>query len=120
MLEATVASVILVVGLVGLASLFSPSLTSLEYTRQDLIAKQKAREALESVYSARNDGTIGFAGIQNVSNGGIFVDGFQSLYPAGHERDRRFEHTDDDSRSPDFAGAGWDCRHRRTTRSFRW
>jgi hypothetical protein len=83
MLEATVASVILVVGLVGLASLFSQSLTSLEYTRQDLIAKQKAREALESVYSARNDGTIGFAGIQNVSNGGIFVDGFQSLYLPG-------------------------------------
>jgi hypothetical protein len=83
MLEATVASVILVVGLVGLASLFSQSLTSLEYTRQDLIAKQKAREALESVYSARNDGTIGFAGIQNVSSGGIFVDGFQSLFLPG-------------------------------------
>src|ERR1700761_6539574 len=70
MLEATVASVILVVGLVGLASLFSQSLTSLEYTRQDLIAKQKAREALESVYSARNDGTIGFAGIQKGCNAG--------------------------------------------------
>src|SRR5262245_460628 len=80
MLEATVASVILVVGLVGLAGLFSQSLTFLQYTREDLIAKQKAREALESVYSARNDGTIGFTGIQNVSNGGIFVDGFQSLY----------------------------------------
>ncbi|HEX3117957.1 MAG TPA: hypothetical protein VHP80_02610 [Candidatus Acidoferrum sp.] len=83
MLEATVASVILVVGLVGLAGLFSQSLNSLQYTREDLIAKQKAREALESVYSARNDGTIGFTGIQNVSNGGIFVDGFQSLFLPG-------------------------------------
>jgi hypothetical protein len=83
MLEATVASVILVVGLVGLAGLFSQSLTFLQYTREDLIAKQKAREALESVYSARNDATIGFAGIQNVSNGGVFIDGFNPLFLAG-------------------------------------
>jgi hypothetical protein len=83
MLEATVASVILVVGLVGLAGLFSQSLTFLQYTREDLIAKQKARETLESVYSARNDATIGFAGIQNVSNGGVFIDGFNPLFLAG-------------------------------------
>src|SRR6202042_1122350 len=83
MLEATVAAVILVIGLVGLAGLFSQSLTFLQYTREDLIAKQKAREALESVYSARNDSTIGFAGIQNVSNGGIFIDGFNPLFLAG-------------------------------------
>lgn len=83
MLEATVAAVILVIGLVGLAGLFSQSLTFLQYTREDLIAKQKAREALESVYSARNDATIGFAKIQNVSNGGIFVDGFIPLFLAG-------------------------------------
>jgi hypothetical protein len=83
MLEATVAAVILVVGLVGLAGLFSQSLTFLQYTREDLIAKQKAREALESVYSARNDATIGFAKIQNVSNGGIFIDGFTPLFLAG-------------------------------------
>ncbi len=83
MLEATVAAVILVIGLVGLAGLFSQSLTFLQYTREDLIAKQKAREALESVYSARNDATIGFAKIQNVSNGGIFVDGFSPMFLAG-------------------------------------
>jgi hypothetical protein len=83
MLEATVASVILVVGLVGLAGLFSQSLTFLQYTREDLIAKQKAREALESVYSARNDATIGFAKIQNVANGGIFIDGFSPMFLAG-------------------------------------
>jgi hypothetical protein len=83
MLEATIASVILVVGLVGLAGLFSQSLTFLQYTREDLIAKQKARETLESVYSARNDATIGFAGIQNVSNGGVFIDGFNPLFLAG-------------------------------------
>jgi hypothetical protein len=83
MLEATIAAVILVIGLVGLAGLFSQSLVFLQYTREDLIAKQKAREALESVYSARNDATIGFAKIQNASSGGIFIDGFTPMFLAG-------------------------------------
>jgi type II secretory pathway pseudopilin PulG len=83
LIEAMVAGVILIVGLSALAGLFAQSLTSLQYTREDLIAKQKAREALEAVYSARNDGTIGFAGIQNTTNGGIFLPGFQPLFLAG-------------------------------------
>jgi hypothetical protein len=83
LLEAVIAAVILVVGLVALAGLFAQSLTFLQFTREDLIAKQKARESLESVYSARNDATIGFSGIQNVSNGGVFLDGFQPLFLAG-------------------------------------
>jgi hypothetical protein len=83
MIEAVISAVVLVIGLVALAGLFSQSLSSLQYTREDLIAKQKARESLEAVYSARNDATIGFAGIQNVSSGGIFLDGFQPLFLAG-------------------------------------
>src|ERR1700704_2234771 len=79
LLEAVIAAVILVVGLVSLAGLFGQSLTFLQYTREDLIAKQKAREALEAVYSARNDATVGFAGIQNIAFGGIFLNGFQPL-----------------------------------------
>jgi type II secretory pathway pseudopilin PulG len=85
LIEAMLASVILVVGLAGLAGLFGQSLTFLVYTREDLIAKQKAREALESVYSARNDASVGFAGIQNINgnNGGIFLNGFQPMFLAG-------------------------------------
>jgi type II secretory pathway pseudopilin PulG len=83
LIEAMISAVILIVGLAALAGLFAQSLTFLQYTREDLIAKQKAREALEAVYSARNDGTIGFAGIQNTNNGGIFLGGFQPLFLAG-------------------------------------
>jgi hypothetical protein len=84
LIEAMMASVILIVGLAALAGLFAQSLTFLQYTREDLIAKQKAREALEAVYSARNDGTIGFAGIQNTNfRGGIFLGGFQPLFLPG-------------------------------------
>ena len=84
LIEAMISAVILIVGLAALAGLFAQSLTFLQYTREDLIAKQKAREALEAVYSARNDGTIGFVGIQNTNNrGGIFLGGFQPLFLPG-------------------------------------
>jgi hypothetical protein len=83
LIEAMIAGIILIVGLAALAGLFAHSLTHLQYTREDLIAKQKAREALEAVYTARNDSTIGFAGIQNANNGGIFLNGFQPLFLAG-------------------------------------
>jgi type II secretory pathway pseudopilin PulG len=83
LIEAMVAGIILIVGLAALAGLFAQSLNNLQYTREDLIAKQKAREALEAVYTARNDSTIGFAGIQNVNNGGIFLSGFQPLFLPG-------------------------------------
>jgi len=83
LIEAMISSVILIVGLAALAGLFAQSLTFLQYTREDLIAKQKAREALEAVYTARNDGTIGWAGIQNTNKGGIFLGGFQPLFLPG-------------------------------------
>jgi Prokaryotic N-terminal methylation motif len=83
LIEAMIAAGILVVGLAGIAALFAQAIQFLQYTREDLIAKQKAREALESVYSARNDSTIGFAGIQNIAYGGIFLNGFQPLFLPG-------------------------------------
>ncbi len=83
LIEAAIAAVILVIGLAALAGLFGQSLTFLVYTREDLIAKQKAREALESIYSARNDASVGFVGIQNTNNGGIFLNGFQPMFLAG-------------------------------------
>ena len=83
LIEAMISAIILIVGMAALAGLFAQSLTFLQYTREDLVAKQKAREALEAVYSARNDGTIGFAGIQNTNRGGIFLGGFQPLFLPG-------------------------------------
>jgi prepilin-type N-terminal cleavage/methylation domain-containing protein len=83
LIEVMFAVVILAVGLVALLAVFSQAISVTRYSREDQIAKQKAREALESVYSARNDASISFADIQNVSAGGIFKEGFQSLYLPG-------------------------------------
>ena len=77
------ATIILAIGLTALAGLFAESLRFLQYTREDLVAKQKAIAALEGVHSARNDASVGFASLQNKANGGIFNDGFQPLFVPG-------------------------------------
>lgn len=83
LLEVAIASVILVVGLVGILGLFASSLGRMASAQEELIARQKAREALESIYAARNSSQITFDQINNVLNGGIFLDGFQPLYRPG-------------------------------------
>jgi prepilin-type N-terminal cleavage/methylation domain-containing protein len=83
LIEVMFAVVILSVGLMALLAVFAQAVSAARYSREDLVAKQKAREALESVYAARNDTAIAFSDIQNVSNSGIFNDGFQPLYLPG-------------------------------------
>jgi len=83
LIEVMIAVVVLVVGLTALMALFAKSLSAVQASQDGQIARQKAREALESIYAARNDGTISFDQIQNVSAGGIFTDGFNPMYLAG-------------------------------------
>ncbi len=83
LVEAVFAIMILSVGLIGLVALFGQAIAAVQYSSEDQIAKQKARESLEGVYSARNDTSITWAQIQNVSSGGIFKDGFQPLFLPG-------------------------------------
>ena len=83
LIEVMFAIVILGIGLMALLAVFAQAVKATSYAQEDQIAKQKAREALESVYSARNDTSITFDQIKNLSNGGIFKDGFVGLYQAG-------------------------------------
>jgi prepilin-type N-terminal cleavage/methylation domain-containing protein len=83
LIEVMIAIVILVVGLTALMALFAKSLSAVQSSQDGQIARQKAREALESIYAARNDGTLSFDQIQNVSGGGIFTDGFNPMYLPG-------------------------------------
>lgn len=83
LIEVMIAIVVLGVGLLSLMALFGKALEAVRSSDQDQIAKQKARESLESIYTARNDTSISFNQIQNVSAGGIFKDGFNNLYLPG-------------------------------------
>jgi type II secretory pathway pseudopilin PulG len=85
LVEVLIAMVILMIGLLALLGLFTQAVSSVQYAQEDLIAKQKAREILESIYAARNDSAFSFdctgapLCLQNVSNGGPFADGMQPM-----------------------------------------
>lgn len=87
-LEALVAVSVLAVGLLGLAGVLAAGLTRLGGAPGDLIARQKAAEAIESVYAARDTRKITWAEVRNVrgasgSDGGIFLDGAQAVRDPG-------------------------------------
>jgi hypothetical protein len=83
MIEFMIASAVLLIGLVGVLALFAHTMISLSFAEQNVIAKQKTREAMESIFTARNTAQVSFAQIQNVSTGGIFLNGFQPLRVPG-------------------------------------
>jgi hypothetical protein len=49
------------------------------------MATQKAAEAVESVFSARDSHTFTWAQLRNKSKGGIFVDGAEDLKTGGND-----------------------------------
>ena len=92
-----VAAVVLATGLLSVLSLFAYSLGNLQLSQEDLIARAKAKEGLESVFSARDSSLITFDQINNKATGGIFLDDFALIYdPPGADG---IANTDDDSNS---------------------
>lgn len=85
LIEALIALLILAVGLLGLAQAFYLGMRHMSTSSANLIAREKAREAVESVHTARDTRTIRWAQIKNVSNGGVFLDGAQTLRNAGDD-----------------------------------
>jgi hypothetical protein len=74
---------ILSFALLSLAQAFYLGMQHMATSSANLIAREKAREAVESVHTARDTRTITWAQIRNVSNGGVFLNGARPLYAAG-------------------------------------
>ena len=83
LVEAMIAVIILGGGLLALASGFSQGMILMSTSHNHQIAKEKASEAVESVFTSRDTRTITWAQIRNAGNGGIFLDGPQSLRAPG-------------------------------------
>ena len=75
------------VGALGTAAVFTQGMERTKSSPGDLIATQKAQEAIESVFAARDSHTVTWAQLRNVigtgSDGGIFLDGAQSIKDPG-------------------------------------
>lgn len=108
LIEAVIAMFILVVGLLGLAQVFLLGMGHMSTSSSHLVAREKAREAIESVHTARDTHTVTWAQIRNVSapatgvcptgttaaGGGIFSNGEVEMRKAGADN---LVNTSDDS-----------------------
>src|ERR1700730_2454770 len=88
LIETIMALGVLTVGLMGAASVITMGMSRVSSSPSDLIATQKAAEAIESVFSARDSHVLVWAQIRNVNgssgaDGGVFIDGAQRLTMVG-------------------------------------
>jgi len=83
LIETLVSLGVLTVGAVGMAAVFAQGLQSAVSSPDELIATQKAAEAIESVYAARDSHTITWAQLRNVSDMGIFLNSATPMNMAG-------------------------------------
>jgi len=85
LIETMIAIVILMIGVLTLVAAFGTAVASTQNAQENLIARQKALEAVESIFTARNTQQITFARIGNTPNGGIFTSGPTPLWSAGND-----------------------------------
>jgi prepilin-type N-terminal cleavage/methylation domain-containing protein len=98
LIEVVAALSILLVGLLGLAQVFYFGLSIASTSSTQLIAREKAREAIESIHTARDTRIITWDQIRNAgapncaafpgttgNGGGQFMTGIQSLEAAGDD-----------------------------------
>ena len=86
LIEVLISAVILVTGLVSLAYAMGLALGTIDTAQMDSIARQKARQAMEDVFTARDTNTITFSQICNQPGAGctfLPATTWQPLYTAG-------------------------------------
>jgi type IV pilus modification protein PilV len=103
-LEVLIALTVLTFGVLSLVSIFTQGLRASYQTQIQYIAQQKAQEALETIFTARDTKILSWAQIANVSQGGVFKDGPQQLCNSGP--DGLFGTEDDLTSQPDVITIG--------------
>jgi hypothetical protein len=83
LVETLISTGVLTVGALGMAAVFAQGLHSTATSPNELLATQKAAEAIESVFSARDARTLTWAQVRNVADSGIFLDGPRDMNLAG-------------------------------------
>ncbi len=86
LLEVLISMFVLTVGLVSLLGVFATAMAATQTAQQDMIAKQLAQQAMETIFTARETQNITWDQIQNVAGAGtpgIFVTGLQPMHQAG-------------------------------------
>jgi prepilin-type N-terminal cleavage/methylation domain-containing protein len=84
LIEVLAAITILAVGLLPLAAVFASAVQEMGASTPMMVAREKAREAIESVHAARDaGGQASWGTIRNLADGGVFLDGAQPVRDPG-------------------------------------
>jgi Tfp pilus assembly protein PilV len=83
LLETIVAVSVLATGILGAAAILTAGMQNLSSSPADVLVTQKAAQAVESVFAARDAHRLKWNQIRNVSDGGVFLDGPQPLKDSG-------------------------------------
>jgi len=83
LVETVIALGVLTTGILGAAAVLATGMQNLSSSPADVVVTQKAAQAVEAVFSARDSHKLTWAQIRNVhgesSDGGVFLDGEQPL-----------------------------------------
>jgi len=97
LLEVLIAMLVLTIGVLSLLGVISLGVQTVAASSPMLIAREKAREAVESVHAARDTGELAWSRIHNVANGGVFLSGMQDIRLPGADS---LINTADDASAP--------------------
>jgi hypothetical protein len=86
--ETVIAMGVMTTGVIGAAAVLVAGMSNLSSSPSDVVVMQKASQAVEAVFAARDSHKLTWAQIRNVqgasgTDGGIFIDGAQSLTTPG-------------------------------------
>lgn len=82
LIEVMISMVVLTIGLMALLATMGVLMAATQTSQEDLIARQVASEAMESIFNARDTSQLGWASIANTPTG-IFTPGALPLLCAG-------------------------------------
>ena len=83
LIEVMVATLVLTIGVLSLVGVVGLGLQTVSSSSAMLIAREKAREAVESVHSARDTGELSWSRVRNVADGGAFLGGARDVRMPG-------------------------------------
>jgi prepilin-type N-terminal cleavage/methylation domain-containing protein len=85
LLEAMISIVILSVGVLSLAGVYAQGIFYASLSQYDYVAEKKAEQAVEAIFTARDIKQLTWASIQNVAQGGVFLNGAQPMLVPGSD-----------------------------------
>jgi len=84
--EVLISMFVLTIGLVSMLGVFATAMAATQSAQQDMIAKQLAQQAMETIFTARETANLTWDQIQNVGGAGspgIFRTGLQAIKQPG-------------------------------------